>query len=135
MIQTTFQTFFPFLITMLRSSGYSNKLVALRNSFLFDFQALQVLPRNMRSALSPELESSIFRNIRNVLRVSSFFFELGKLLPEIYVFLGYPFPETWRIFSGLHFLNYNNSFLLRKSKKFLYIWARKFHFAKYMESF
>ena len=71
---------------MLRRSGYSNKLVVLRNSFLFDFQALQVLPRNMRSALSPELESSIFQNITNVLRVSSFFFELRKLLPEICFF-------------------------------------------------
>ena len=77
---------------MLRRSGYSNKLVVLRNSFLFDFQALQVLPRNMRSALSPELESSIFRNITNVLRVSSFFSSSESYFLK-YVFLGYLFPE------------------------------------------
>ena len=29
---------------ILRSSGYNNKLVVLKDNFLFDFQALEVLP-------------------------------------------------------------------------------------------
>ena len=58
-----------------------------RNRRNFDFLALQVLSRNIRSFLSLGLASSISRNIRNIFRVFFFTFRIPKFLSWSFVFL------------------------------------------------
>ena len=50
-----------------------------RNRRNFDFLALQVLSRNIRSFLSLGLASSISRNIRNIFRVFFFYFSNSEI--------------------------------------------------------
>ena len=90
-----------------------------------------------KKVLSLGLETSISQNIRNFLRVDSFYFWAWKVSSwNIWKFcsLKYkkvPFPEIQQIFLGLHFQKYEKSFLPRKYEKFFNLGVKKFHFLKY----
>ena len=91
--------------------------------------------------LSLKLVSFISLNIRHFSQSGFFlFFELGKLLPELYE--AFRVSASWNLrkfrflkykefFRGFRFLKYKKSFLLRKHEKFLSIRARKFQGFEY----
>ena len=120
-------------------------------SFIRDYFEQDFLSLNIKCLLGSGLKSFFSQNIRNVLRMSCFYFWSSKYAWVLNIlFLKYkkaPFPEikegsvSWNIksFYGFLFLKYNEfsqgfrfskykkSFLLRKYKKFF----RRFSFLKY----
>ena len=97
--------------------------------FWFDFQAFKVPFWNIRSFLSLELESSISRNIRNILRLVFFliFWARKVLFP---VFRGFRFPKYKKGFLLRKYKKFFRGFRFLDYKKFFNIRVRKFHFPK-----
>ena len=90
--------------------------------------------RNTKNVLILEPESFIFSEFKNFFFFLVFFFEVGlksSISQNIGSFLGFPFPETQRIFFRVS----NSQNIIKYNNWTFKIGTRKLHFPKYKESF